>query len=417
MLLIIRAKLHRAGIRIRRAGNSALTAATFAGCGVLAAAGCAPPAMADATMKINDDTSISVGIGLRGTYTSTENGAPNGTSYSNSFAAQSVSPNFTGRYKIFKIFLHYDKSPGGPAATGNENLRMLDGIGQIEPSEEFNIWMGRMLVPTDRGNLYGAYYSSTWSPPVIAGNYPQIFGGRDDGAMVWGTLLNGKLNYSAGAFNGHNRAAGLGNQGNSLLYAGRLQVNFWDAETGYWRPSSYLGTKDILSVALAGNTQSNGVGTAAAPHTLSIWSADALFEKKLAGGYVPTLEAIYYKYNLGGKLDCNSGEPGSPACPVGVDNVGGQVAGNALAVSALFMFPQKVGWGQFQPWVRYQKYNRDVSQTTNKGTDYGLNYLIDGFNMKIVGIFTKFDDSRKPLLVPATVASTKQFLLGVQFQY
>ena len=55
---------------------------------------------------------------------------------------------------------------------------------------------------------------------------------------------------------------------------------------------------------------------------MNIWNIDALFEKKLDGGLVPTLEGAYYKYDLGGAIDCGSGEPGSIACPV-ADNVGG----------------------------------------------------------------------------------------------
>lgn len=360
------------------------------------------------------DVSIGFGIGLRGMYTSTQNGAPNGTSRSNDFTAEDVSPNFTGVWKNFAIFLHYDIPCAGP---GNcpFDIRVLDAVGEFNYKEEFNIWGGRVLPPTDRGNLAGRFYAETWEPPVVASNYPNIFGGRDNGIMAWGTVLDGRLGYSGGAFNGHDRAPGLSNQSDRLLFAGRLQWNFWDPEFGYNRPASYLGNKKMLSVGVATNLQSNGVGTAAKPGNLSIWSVDLLAEGTLPNGLVPTLTGAYYKYNLGGAIDCGSGEPGSTPCPSGYDNVGGQVAGHSFFVSGLLLFPQKFGYGQFQPFFRYQQFDRDVSNTTNKQTDVGLYYYIKGFDLRFVGMFSWFDDSRNPSL--GLPQKSNQFLLGAQFQY
>ena len=169
-------------------------------------------------------------------------------------------------------------------ATGGDNrLSLIDAIAQFEFSDEFNIWMGRMLPPTDRANLYGPFYTSAWSFPGVAQNYPASIAGRDQGAMVWGAPMGGKLSYSLGVFNGHNRAATASNQSHTLLYAGRLQASFWDPEKGYYRNGTYLGEKDILSVGIAANSQSDGVGTNLVKGNLNIWSVDLLVEKKLAG--------------------------------------------------------------------------------------------------------------------------------------
>jgi hypothetical protein len=158
--------------------------------------------------------------------------------------------------------------------------------------------------------------------------------------------------------------------------------------------------------------QKDGAGTAAAKGDFKVWSLDALIEKKLGGGFVPALEGAYYKYDLGGAVDCGSGEPGSLGCPV-ADNVGGQVAGKALLLSGALLLPGKVSGGQIQPFIRYQKFDRDLSSTTSKATDFGVNYLLNGSNGKISLVYTKFDDSR---LAPAQT-STKQIVLGLQVQY
>jgi len=54
-----------------------------------------------------------------------------------------------------------------------------------------------------------------------------------------------------------------------------------------------------------------------------------------------------------------------------------------------------------------------VSQTTNKQSDLGVNYVMDGHNSRISAVLSKLDDSK---LSPA-VSSTNQFILGYQFQY
>jgi hypothetical protein len=271
-----------------------------------------------------------------------------------------------------------------------------------------------MLPPSDRANLYGPFYALPWSFPGTVSNYPNIGVGRNNGALVWGKPFNSKLVYSFGLFDGHNKAVGLSDQSGKLAYNGRLAFNFWDPEPApaYYTGGWYGGSADILTVAIAGNSQADGVGTATAAGKLSIWSADLLFEKKFSAG-VPSLEAAYYKYNLGGVVDCNSGEPGSPACGVTADNVGGQVDGKAMMLVAGFLFPGKVGPGQFQPFFRFQKYERSVSATEAKTTDIGVNYLIKGPNAKISLVYSKLEDSRNP----APRDDLSQIVAGFQFIY
>jgi len=40
----------------------------------------------------------------------------------------------------------------------NDRIHVLDAIGQFEPNDLFNVWIGRFLPPSDRANLSGPYY-------------------------------------------------------------------------------------------------------------------------------------------------------------------------------------------------------------------------------------------------------------------
>ena len=377
----------------------------FVSAAILAAS--APTAFAGADLKLSDDASLSVGLGLRTSFTSLERGAANGTSTSNDFSADSARIYTSGSFgQYIKTTMNFDRQGG---ASQTATFQMIDAIAQFEMSEGFNVWLGRMLPPSDRANLYGPYYTSAWSFPGIASagvaGSANIAAGRDDGGMVWGNLMDSKLAYSVGVFNGHNRGATNSNNSNKLMSAARLQYSFWDAEKGYYRNGTYLGGKDILTLGASIQSQANGTGTAAVPGAFKISNVDFLLEKKLDSGMVPTLEGGYYVYSLE-KKDAGVGT-----------NAGGLDAGKSKLVTAAVLFPQKVGWGQFQPFVRYQKFDRTAMSaspnTSNTGTDYGVNYIIKGFNAKVSAVYSKLEDTSKA----AALQKQDQFVLGVQLQY
>jgi hypothetical protein len=198
----------------------------------------ASPAFAAAEFKIGDNSGVTAGFGLRTSYTRLEKGAPNGTSDSNDFAVESVRLYLGGHYNnMIKATFNTERT-GGPGADRND-IRVLDAIAQFEFHPAFNVWLGRFLPPSDRANLYGPYFVLPWSYPGVASNYPAIFAGRDDGAMIWGKPFGGKVSYSVGAFEGHNKnSAALSGASDKLLYAGRLHFNFLDVEPP---PANYLG--------------------------------------------------------------------------------------------------------------------------------------------------------------------------------
>lgn len=367
----------------------------------------APAAQAGGTINFGDDSSVSVGFGLRTSFTSDKDGAPNGTSRSEDFQLESIRLYLSGQYgKIIGATFNTERA-------ADDSMRIMDAIARFEFMPEFNLWVGRMLPPSDRANLDGPYYLMAWSYPGVVSNYPNYAVGRDNGVTVWGKPIEGKLVYSLGIFNGHNRAATSSNNGDKLLYAGRLAWNIWDPEPdpAYYTASAYYGSNDIFTIAIDGMMQGDGVGTALSKGDYKAWSADLLLEKKFEVG-VPTLEAAYYDYDLDGVVDCGSGEPGAAVCPGG-SNIGGQVAGHAYLISGAFLFPTKFGWGQFQPYVRYQQFDRKVSDTKADALDFGINYIIKPYNAKVTAVYTHTEDER---LAPGA-QDGNEFKLAVQLQY
>src|ERR1041384_5777303 len=122
-------------------------------------------------------------------------------------------------------------------------IHVLDAVAQFEPSELFNVWMGRFLPPSDRANLSGPYYQNAWNYPGTVNGFPSIYAGRDDGVAAWGQTGGGKFKYQAGVFT-VDPSVVIGD----AIFAARAVYNFLDPEPGYYNSSTYYGAKDILAV-------------------------------------------------------------------------------------------------------------------------------------------------------------------------
>jgi hypothetical protein len=335
------------------------------------------PAMsahAGGTITFGEDKSISVGFGMRGSFSSVENAAPNGTSYSQDFSLDSARIYLAGSLnKYIKGMLNTEKDIAG------QGFQAIDANVQFAVAPGVEIWAGRFLSPSDRANMAGPYYSlggGYWSGIASRYGFNGGYIGRDDGVAVVGSAMDGKFAYSFGAFEGNTAfqiapvTVGARTGSDALMYAGRLQFDFWDAEPGYYGTGNYLGGKDILAIGVAGRTQKNGAFSTTATGDYSSYSIDFLLEKKGLGPGALSIEAAGYDYDT--------------------SDVFLSEQGTAYSAGVGYIFTQKVGWGQFQPYVRYQKFSPDNDIDTKK-YDLGVNYIIDGYNAQIGGFYSNTD--------------------------
>lgn len=340
----------------------------------------ATAADAGGTIKFGEDKSVTIGAKLRTSFNIVENGAPNSTDYSKDFALNSIRLSLSGQVmKGVNLVFNTERKPDG-------TVSVLDGIAQFGFSDMFNVWAGRFLPPSDRSNLSGSYNLATWDFPFVQA-YPAIFAGRDDGLALWGQTGGGKFKYQVGAFQGRS-GAGTSNQSDNPLYAGRVMLNFWDPEPGYYNQSTYYGAKEILAAGLTVQTQSDGVGTAASPDDFLGWSVDALMEKKI-GANVLSLEGAYYSYDTGSVIDPR------------------QIDGDGYFVQVGYLFGGKVGPGKLQPHVRYQSLDVTGAATKHTRYDLGVNYILDGHNARMSFIFSNDDTG---------ATSTNIIRVGLQMQ-
>jgi hypothetical protein len=182
------------------------------------------------------------------------------------------------------------------------------------------------------------------------------------------------LQYAFGFFRG---LRGGANQQDNMLYAQRVAYNFWEVEKnpGYYTSGTYYGTGgDILTLGVSNIYQKQGVGSAGAAGNFRGTAVDVLMEKILPNQGVVTFNGEYKNYGV----DSNKVAIPEMTAP----NNFGLFQGNAYDVSGMYLFPQKIGVGKVQPYVRYVN-NMAIHAKDQDVFDVGVNYIIDGHNARV----------------------------------
>ena len=391
-----------------------------------------PSAYAGGTIKADDDKWISVGMGIRTSFNSVEGGSPAGH-YSNEFAINNARIYVNGQlHKYIKFEFNTEcfncsvgtanSNAGAGAFGGNSSIGLLDAIGKFEFHPMVNLWVGRMLLPSERGELNGPFYHATFDgfrTPFFPADQSQNFNagaglyGRDNAATFWGKIhpsFGTHLLYAVAVSQGLRSAT---NGGNSLMYTGRLQWNLLNDETspGYYTSGTYYGTAgDILAIAASVQHQKDGAGSATTGTSdFTGASVDVLFEKVL-----PNNQGVF---TFNGEFKRHWANYGAPA--TGATDCFCQFNGDSWTVYGLYLIPQEVGIGRFQPYVRFTSIDPRYSAMRQE-FEYGTNYVISGFNARI-SVYGRYGDiETKGLTNYASSASGNKvdsFHVALQLQY
>ncbi len=403
-----------------------------------------PSAVAGGKITIDDTKWISIGMGIRGGYNAVQNNSANGNDYSSGFGINNARIYINGQiHKNIKFTFNTEcfncskTLNGGAGSSGSfgdsSSIGLLDAIAKFEFNRHVNIWAGRTLVNTERGELNGPFYHATFEgfkTPFFPQDYSGNFGsaaagsntgggmyGRDDGVVFFGDLDvpqpfgmgTGTLQYSAGVFNGTKASSGKGaNQSDSASWAGRVTYNFLNPEKnpGYYTSGTYYGgAGDILAVAFGVNHQKDGAGSFTNRSDFTGIVADLLFEKPLDNNMgVITFNAEYKKFWAEYAAAAHSDT--SCMCVF---------SGQSWTAYGLYLIPHKVGIGRFQPYGRFTSVQPDQS-TDREEIEGGVNYVIDGHNARISAFYQHGDMFTKGLNYAPGAAGAKVDKFTVAFQ-
>ncbi|WP_437766502.1 hypothetical protein WME77_05490 [Sorangium sp. So ce764] len=290
------------------------------------------------------------------------------------------------------IVAQFGPTPTGGNITGSAAIR--DVIAKFQFHDLLNVWIGRMIVPSDRSAFSGPWSMGPWNYPGFFEPYAPPIGprqgpfGRNDGVTTWGKAAGGLFKYYVGAFNLHDSSV-------SPLYTARLNLSLLDPEPAYYQKATYLGEKSILALGVAGEVQKEGSVESLPPpatgepagiprkDTYGEVNADLLFEKNLGAAGTLTLEGAFYKY-FGDfeRFDYS------------------------YFALASYLTPSNVGVGKLQPLVRLQQ-AKPKNADAYLLIDAQMGYIIEGHAARVALGYQRSDLSG---------AKGNALFLGVQLQ-
>jgi hypothetical protein len=205
------------------------------------------------------------------------------------------------------------------------------------------------LMSTDYGP-----YSFIWSGPTDS----RV--GRDYGVRLRGYVLDEKLEYRFGVYQGQRGTDST----NGFRYAGRLAYNFFDPVKGYYYAGTSLGKKHILSVGVSADHQED----------YDAFSADFYLDQPLSGGNAFTLQADWSNYD---------GDVFLPSLP----------KQDTLMVEAGFY----AGGPKLLPYVQYSQRDFDnPAAADQEQLQVGLGWMFGGFNQNLKVSYTQISQDGQP---------------------
>lgn len=255
---------------------------------------------------------------------------------------------------------------------------VLDAFFSANYSDAFNLRAGLTKDPLVREHNVGCFFPLSMDRSLfVYTSIPRV--SRDFGVLLWGNLMNQKMQYKVSAMEGID---GTDTPSSNLRYTGRVHYSFWDPESLPLYFSNYFGAKKVLTIgagyqleldAAYGNQE---LETQEKDYTA--WTVDLFTEYPTASAGTFTFGAAY--------LDSNFDDAylGGDPSPASID-IDGQK--NGYYFKGGYMLPNKVGPGQLQFFARYENWSfANLGGIEDQEIDWsaaGVNYFLKGQDIRL----------------------------------
>lgn len=344
-------------------------------------------AMAGAKIKINDDASINLGFRLQTLYLNTDSDLNGDGSFEtlDDFKIRRARIRLGADVtKLFSLFLQTEFSQG--VGSGGD-VRMIDAFLKVKAHKLATFVIGENMAPVTRQNLTSSgglmtvdrpgisYKNLTWGTRALSTfsnvTYSDGDAGlrgdvdvRDLGITLFGSTSiqdDVHVKYYLGIYDGIQNASQ-----DKERFVGRIQVNFFDAEPGYYGLSTYLGKKKTVGIGAAFDSQSSvDIDTATSKVIdYSMYTFDVFTDYPVGDGTL-TFEAAIVNLDLDDATTLT-----------GTSKNAQQSQGSGWYVQAGYYI------NKWQPWVEYETWDSDAASQKGDYDSYrvGLTYFYAGHN-------------------------------------
>jgi len=376
--------------------------------GALLLAGLSTSAQAGPTIPFNNESYLTLSYSVqvwgqnRGYTSSTDSGS------TSDFFLRRNRLTFNGQVNDYVGF--YSQLEAGNDSKGgavDKSVYFRDAYVTLDYTDPVRFIVGRFKNTFTRENLEGCLEPLTLDRAEWLA-YTPWGGTRDTGAAVWGNLADGKFQYRLMVANGRDEANA---PKKSPRFTARVHWSFLDPEAEYGYLGTYLGTKKVLTVGVALDSQSNvaykDFVTRSMPQDYKASTADFFYEQPFASG-VYTLSGAVMRYKTGNAIN---GASVDPLLPQNTELGGGYLKG-------AYMLPGKTGMGRLQFFARHEKsdYHLTSGYSDRKWDSVGANYYIDGQKLKVTGEIAKIKFDKQNPNDPSQ-RDYNQATIGLQFEF
>jgi len=372
--------------------------------GLVLAAVIAPPASAQAIIKVSDTVNFKFGVLLQGWADWQQlnvgaAGAGPGVTGATDGYQQNL---FIRRFRLLfggqiakdvTFFAETDnpnlgKAVGTTSKSLGSGFILQDAFVEWKIANEFILDGGLILIPLCRNCNESAASQLTLdygSFSFLENGPTQSSVGRDTGFQAKGYLFGDHLEYRAGAYQGFRQAGSR----NAFRFAGRLMYAFLDVEKGPFYAGTYLGKKKVFTIGASYDTQND----------YKAYGVDAFLDLPVGKGNGVTVEMDYIRYD-------------------------GGVTFTALPKQDTFLGQAGFFFGgpKLMPFFRYesQSFSEAVRKVNNtQNIQAGLTWYPYGHNFNLRAAYTSRARPKTPSTNPVTakVETTSEFTLQVQLFY
>jgi hypothetical protein len=313
----------------------------------------------------------------------------------------------------------------GTSGTGAD-VRMIDAFVNMKAHKKWaQIITGINMVPANRQNLTSsgalmaidrpgiAYKSLTWGTRGLYAFSNSTIGMadsgirgevdvRDIGVTLFGSgkaAENVSVKYYAGAYDGI-QMKGQDDE----RFAGRIQINFFDAEGGYYNSSTYLGKKKTVGVGASVDMQKSVASdTLGEAIDYMYFSGDAFCEWPVGDASI-TVEGGFSMLDFDDGVLMTGTDPGDYLDLKAVQGTGFYAQGGVLVAE------------KWQPWGEFEMWSSDDDNDVGSYKIFriGVNYFLEGHNANIKA---GFESMQSDVDLTPEEDTINSFVIGTYLTY
>ncbi|MCW9059778.1 MAG: selenite/tellurite reduction operon porin ExtI [Gammaproteobacteria bacterium] len=370
----------------------------------LALAGAGGATQAGPTFEYGDEGFVTLGYSVQMWAQARDFTSNNDSGSSTDFFLRRNRITLSGQYNDY-IGFYAQLEAGSDSRAGQDNRSVYyrDAYLTLDWTDSMRFIIGRFKNTFTRENLEACLEPLTLDRGEVLAYTP--FGGtRDTGAAMWGNLADGQFQYRLMLSDGRESDEVAKD---SPRMTARAHWSFWDPEFDYGYRGTYLGTRKVLTVGAAYDTQRDVTyadwGNRQDIRDYEAWTADVFMEYPTASGTV-TASAAYMDYSTDDAIN----GPDPSTLPVT-----SELKGHYAKLG--YLLPGKVGMGRLQFFLRHEDLDYGVSNGyyDNRWLSVGANYYIHGQQLKVTFEYATVDYDRQHPTIQS-LRDYDQATLGLQ---